>query len=294
MLKCPMGKIFISDEEYVLRWPLHALLRDYSLGEVQDDDAWLEKVSCLVNESSASQACGYQLRPLDMLSPAGNAPWSKAPDAAALLVRNGANPLVASVPARSPPLVAILGSAVQCNVYHALSVAVVNQLISNDALSPLQTQEGGNLLHLLCRSEPSVLPWMMEEGAGLSSDTKSLTLPNRWLTALDCRGRSPLDTIWEEGGTWDYIVQPGRCQNFDEEVSYLLAITGMFVERGVDICRLGPRGVAVADLMVPRITSCQEALDQLERSPLLSMLEQHALDRQTPPPRNAQGRPFRI
>lgn len=275
-----MANSSISDEEYSLRWPLHGLLRDYSSGEVDDDSRWFAKISELArNKNLANQVCGAGLLPFDLFSPAGNASWNKAPQAAALLVEVGVNPLLPTLKNGDPPLIDILRSASSGTVYEAMGAAMVEALVDrNESNDPLHAEDGGNLLHLLCQHQPSLLPGLLEY---FKSGQRSC--PLAWLNEPDRQGRVPLEGIWAPGRWWDATLDDIDPEQLDEEISHMLAATGAMVDAGAKLDITSSTGASLINLISDRVSTCPEALDQLEGSPLLSMLQHWKLDHEAPP-----------
>ena len=274
-----------EDERYAQQWPLHDLARNYGQGSCTDDEAWFSSFRAILDAyGGANTPCNLDTLPFDLLLPAGNSSWQFAPQAAALLVEHGFNPLhrISS----GVPAVEVFLGAQEGTAHEAIGIAVVAALARCERTGALRTENGGNFFHALCQERPELLPWVLDHhnpipGAG------RLHLPQAWFNAPNNEQRRPLDLIWDANGKWHQAMMLTDEGEQEIEISFLLAATGSLLDGGADIFTTTPTSFVLADAIYTGVCASENAREQLRGSPLLRMLEHHALDQGTlgAPPR---------
>lgn len=285
----------INQEQYAKHWPLHALFRDYSQGIRLDDEAWFSEFNALIEAGSDVNArCEEGFAPFELLNPAGSpgvASWFYAQKVAERLVEHGYNPLLVDQNDNIPALYTFLG-AEDGPVEEAFGFALIRGLLTREKTAPMRTKEGGNILHAMIRDEPGLLPWILDSDSAAPSF--GVNIPAEWMDMPDQHGRRPLDLVWGTNGSWWQTLDIEDEDEIEIDVSFLLAATGAMTDAGADIFTPDARGFVLADAIWRGVKASSEAIDQLERSPFLSMIEHHAIGRDTAAPKSAKPRQTRL
>lgn len=287
--------LLINRAQYDKRWPLHALCDDYAQGNRLDDEAWFSEFNALIDSGiDVNAICEEGDTPFELLNPAGTpgvASWYRAAQAAEILVKHGFNPLLPDRNDNIQALYTFLG-AEDGSAEEAFGFALIRGLLAREKTAPMRTQEGGNIVHAMTRDEPGILPWIMDENGNAKSFGASI--PADWIDMPDQHGRRPLDLVWGTNGSWWQTFELQDEGQIEIDVSFLLAATGAMIDAGADIFTPNSQGVVLADAMWRGIQASSEAQEQLEHSPLLAMLEHHAIGQNTPLPNRAKPRQNRL
>lgn len=261
-------------------WPLHALCRRYARGNCPDDTLWLAQIQDLLFSGiSPAEADEDGRTPFEFLNDTrANAEWEYAPEAAKLLVLHGFNPLLKNRHAAIPLLDIFLG--VETGSAHAqIGLGALQGLIERETTSPLRDEEGGNPLHALCKTEPGVLPSVLEDmGEGLSGKP---ALPEHWFNAPNNDGRRPLDMIWDERGEWGKLLTEHDLWSREISAELYLEATENMVARGADITSPNANGNLIARTIWMALSQDTELAD-LAGPTLTSHLQQWKIDEGTP------------